>query len=98
VEGGDLSVIPWEVPPGGAVGDAAPNENNGHCVCLVGYDETELTSVTGGQTKTMSYDFYDAYVDEAFVILSEDLMGGSVTTRQGSDLQTLKDDLALAVG
>ena len=29
---GDMLSVPWVVPPGGPVGDAAPNPNNGHCI------------------------------------------------------------------
>ncbi|HYB27234.1 MAG TPA: hypothetical protein VEF89_11515 [Solirubrobacteraceae bacterium] len=69
---GDMLTVPWVVPSGGPVGDAAPNPNNGHCIPAVAYDANNLTVVTWGEPKTMSREFYDAYADEAFAVLSPD--------------------------
>ena len=35
---GNMLTVPWVVPPGGPVGAAAPNQNNGHCIPAVAYD------------------------------------------------------------
>lgn len=88
---GNTSV--WEVPPGGAVGPNAPNPNEGHCVCIVGYDADWLYVVTWGAVVKMSYDFYAAYSDEAYAILSADWLGAGVSP-EGFDLQALQADLA----
>lgn len=94
-QGTNFLDIPWEVPAGGAVGDAAPNPNNGHCVPAVAYDQRTITVVTWGALKTMSWQFYDAYADEAFGVLSQDWINKKLgTTPSGFDLTTLKQDLA----
>jgi len=90
--------IPWIVPAGGAVGNAAPNPNNGHCVPAVAYDQRFIYVVTWGALKTMSWQFYDAYADEAFAVLSEDWINKQVgTAPSGFDMQTLQQDLAAVI-
>jgi hypothetical protein len=82
------------VPPGGPVGNAAPNPNNGHCIPAVGYDADQLWIVTWGELKSMGWDFYNAYADEAYAVLSQDFIDNSGVAPAGLDLQTLKADLA----
>ncbi len=91
---GDMLTVPWVVPPGGPVGDAAPNPDNGHCIPAVGYDENQLWIVTWGEVKSMAWDFYNAYADEAFAVLSHDFIGRSGVSPDGFNLQALKADLA----
>jgi hypothetical protein len=91
---GDMLTVPWVVPPGGPVGNAAPNPNNGHCIPAVGYDADQLWIVTWGELKSMAWDFYDAYADEAFAVLSQDFIKKSGVSPDGLDLQALKADLA----
>ena len=74
--------VPWVLPHGGAVGDAARRPSHGHCVSIVGYDERVLYAVTWGQLKTMSWDFYDAYVEEAFVVLSPDWTSAALERKE----------------
>jgi len=96
--GSDFLKTAWIVPPGGATGNAAPNMNNGHCVPAVAYDARFLYVVTWGALKTMTWQFYNAYADEAFAVLSEDWINKKLgKDPQGFDLVTLKKDLA-AVG
>lgn len=87
--------IPWVVPAGGAVGtNAEPNQQNGHCVPAVGYDQNQLYVVTWGALKTMSWGFYDAYADEAFAVLSADWISQKLgTSPSGFDLAALQQDL-----
>jgi hypothetical protein len=94
VSGQDIGSIPWVVPPGGPVGDAAPNEKYGHCIPAVGYDEDQLWIVTWGALKSMSWDFYDAYADESYAVLSADFIGASGESPEGFDLAALRRDLA----
>ena len=75
---------------GGAVGDDAPNPNNGHCIPAVGYDADQLLIVTWGELKSMAWDFYDAYADEAFAVLSQDFIEKSGVSPQGLNLQALR--------
>src|SRR5215467_97058 len=92
----DFLTIPWLVPPGGTVGDAAPNQDNGHCVPAVGYDERSLYIVTWGAVKSMSWQFYDAYADEAFAVLSPDWINQKVgTSPSGFDMAALTEDLTV---
>ncbi len=94
----DFLTIPWEVPAGGAVGEAAPNPNNGHCIPAVGYDQRFIYVVTWGALKTMTWQFYDAYADEAFAVLSQDWIDEKHgAAPNGFDMMALRQDLA-AVG
>ena len=94
--GTDFLKTPWLVPAGGPTGNAAPNPNNGHCVPAVAYDQRFIYVVTWGALKTMSWQFYDAYADEAFAVLSTDWINKKLkTTPEGFDLKTLQQDLAL---
>ena len=90
---GDMLTVPWVVPPGGAVGKAAPNPHNGHCIPAVAYDADTLTVVTWGESKTMSWEFYNAYADEAFAVLSQDFIEKTGTNLNGFDLAALEADL-----
>jgi hypothetical protein len=94
VHAADLLTVPWVVPPGGPVGDAAPNPQNGHCIPAVGYDAEQLWIVTWGSVKSMSWDFYDAYADESYAIISTDFIGTSGESPEGFNLAALKQDLA----
>jgi hypothetical protein len=91
--GGDLTKVPWVVPAGGPSGKAAPNPNNGHCVAAVGYDEQNLYVVTWGEIKPMSWEFYTAYADEAFAVLSKDWLAKRKAPN-GFALQALEKDLS----
>jgi hypothetical protein len=90
---GDMLTVPWVVPAGGAVGNAAPNPENGHCIPAVAYDADNLTVITWGEPKTMSWEFYEAYADEAFAVLSLDFIEKSGTDLDGFDLAALETDL-----
>jgi nucleoside phosphorylase len=90
---GDMLAVPWVVPPQGPVGDAAPNPNNGHCIPAVAYDARNLYIVTWGAIKAMSWQFYDAYADEAFAVLAEDFIAANGDNVAGFNLTQLKDDL-----
>ena len=90
---GDMLTVPWVVPSGGPVGDAAPNPSNGHCIPAVAYDADNLTVITWGEPKTMSWEFYDTYADEAFAVLSQDFIEKSGTDLDGFDLAALEADL-----
>jgi len=92
---GDMLTTPWVVPPGGPVGDAAPNPANGHCIPAVAYDADGLTVVTWGESKSMSWEFYDAYADEAFAVVSQDFINAETgDTPKGFGLAALLKDLA----
>lgn len=88
----DITEIPWILPPGGATGKAAPNPNDGHCVAAVGYDEQSLYVVTWGKVKPMTWEFYVAYADEAFAVLSKDWLAKKKAP-SGFALEALEKDL-----
>lgn len=91
----NVITTPWVVPPQGPVGDAAPNPDNGHCIPAVGYDDRNLYVVTWGTLKTMSWEFYQAYMDEAFAVLSHDWISQKLgTAPNGFDLAALQQDLS----
>jgi hypothetical protein len=94
----DPFTIPWVVPPGGPVGDAAPNQNNGHCIPAVSYDADNLYIVTWGQIKAMSWGFYNAYADESFAVISQDFIEANGLNPAGFDLTALESDLKAVTG
>lgn len=59
----------WHVPVGKR--PPPPNPKYGHCIPAVAYNRSGLTVVTWGETKAMSWAFYEAYADEAFALLSK---------------------------
>jgi len=90
--------VPWVVPPTGPVGKAAPNPNNGHCIPAVAYDARNLYVVTWGALKSMSWQFYNAYADESYAVLSPDWISAKVgKAPNGFDLATLEADLKAVV-
>jgi hypothetical protein len=92
---GNPLTIPWVVPPGGPVGNAAPNPDNGHCIPAVSYDADNLYVVTWGEIKPMSWGFYNAYADESFAVISEDFIEANGLNPAGFDLTALEGDLKL---
>jgi hypothetical protein len=93
--GTDFLQTPWVVPPQGLVGDAKPNPNNGHCIPAVAYDQRNLYVVTWGALKSMSWQFYDAYMDEAFAALSTDWINKKLgKAPPGLNLAALQQDLS----
>src|ERR1700683_1722620 len=87
----------WSIPPGGAAGLGAPGSWGGHAVPVVGYDERGLVCVTWGQLKRMTYQFWSAYCDEAYTLLSKDFVEEKGATPDGvnwaqllADMQSLK--------
>jgi hypothetical protein len=84
----------WDVPPGGAAGEARPNENNGHCVPAVGYDGEQVFIVTWGRLKAMTWRFYEAYMDEAYAVLNRDWIEKNRKAPSGFRFETLEKDLS----
>lgn len=99
VPGSDFLKTPWVVPPQGPTGNAAPNSENGHCIPAVAYDERNLYVVTWGALKSMSWQFYDAYMDEAFAVLSPDWISQKLgVSPSGFNMVALSQDLAAIHG
>ncbi len=82
----------WDVS-GGFAGDARPNERNGHCVCAVGYDRDHLWIVTWGRLKPITWEFFVAYMDEAYAVLSRDWLRKTGRAPSGFNFASLERDL-----
>lgn len=80
---------PWTVHT------ASPIEG-GHYVPLVGYDPRHVWCVTWGRLQPMSWGFLRHYCDEAYAILSLELLNGAGTSPEGLDLAALRADLQTA--
>ncbi|HXS37414.1 MAG TPA: hypothetical protein VN721_11990 [Flavipsychrobacter sp.] len=87
----------WSVPPGGATGKGAPGSWGGHAVPVVAYDQRQLTVITWGALKKMTWEFWDTYCDEAYGIISTDFVNGKKAP-SGFDLAALQQDLKQLVG
>jgi len=97
--GSDFLATPWSVPPQGPTGAAAPNPANGHCVPLVAYDPRNVWVVTWGALKPMTWQFYRAYMDEAYAVLSSDWINAKLgRSPSGLNLAGLEKDLAAVTG
>ena len=90
----------WDVPEGGAVGDGAPASWGLHAVPALNYGPAGITIVTWGQLKTLTWSFFDAYVDEAYGVLSaaDWAQGGTKTAPSGFNLAQLQEDLRAIAG
>ncbi|HVS73101.1 MAG TPA: hypothetical protein VHQ47_17735 [Phycisphaerae bacterium] len=87
----------WDVPAGGPTGEGRPGSWGGHAVCVVGYDAEGLTIVTWGQTKRMTWNFWTAYCDESYAILSADMLVEGKSPA-GIDAAQLAADLKAVTG
>ncbi|OCX52172.1 hypothetical protein BEL04_11830 [Mucilaginibacter sp. PPCGB 2223] len=82
----------WELSPDGPVGDGAPGSYGGHAICVLAYDEKGLTCISWGKKRRMTWDFWFAYAEEAYAVLSHSFIKNNKTP-QGFDLDSLKEDL-----
>ena len=90
----------WDVADGP---DAEPGSWGGHAVYLVGYDfpvsrvpnpvSRTLTCITWGQTKKMTWAWFEKYCSEAYALVSKDWLKASGVSPSGFDLATLEEDL-----
>jgi hypothetical protein len=82
----------WDFPSMGLVGDGAPGSWGGHCVYIVGYDDTHLYFITWGMLMLMTWDFFTAYCDEAYAPISPDWLSTLGLSPSGLDIATLEAD------
>ena len=80
----------WRVTEGE---DAEPGSWGGHAMHLVGYSEGSAVLATWGQRIRATWEWLRKYCDEAYVVISEDLMKSSGATPQGFRLPALYDAL-----
>ena len=72
---------------------AAKGSWGGHCIFVAAYDDAGLTCITWGMVKRMSWDWFFAYCDEAYALLSDDWVNGSAAAPSGFNLAALQADL-----
>lgn len=85
----------WDVPAAGPVGDGEPGSWGGHAIEIVGFDEKGLTLYTWAREQKMTWAFFTAYVDEAYVFITEDyLRRVQQTTPRGFDAERLRGYLS----
>ncbi len=65
----------------------------GHAIFIGGYDEHGLWCITWGGKKRMSWDWFFAYCEEAYAILSTDWVDGTGPAPSGLDVSALAQDL-----
>lgn len=76
-------------------GTTDTNIIGGHSVCVLGGGGLGGTCITWGQRQQFSWDFWRAYVDEAYAIITQDwLTAAAKTPIFGFDMATLQADLA----
>jgi len=83
----------WAVPTGGPTGPGAPGSWGGHAIPIVAYDHRNLTVVTWGTLKRMTWGFLQTYCDEAYAVLSMDWFNGQGVAPGDFDFATLQSDL-----
>jgi hypothetical protein len=83
----------WDTPASGLQGDGAPGSWGGHAVPVVSYDANRLAIITWGAVQLMTWRFFGAYVDEAYAILSTDVLKGT-RSPEGFSLSQLQSDLS----
>lgn len=84
----------WDFVPDGSA-ETQPGSWGGHCVVLIpSYDETYCNVISWGKVYQISWRFLAAYMDEARVAISKDILSGDKSP-QGLDYQSL-DNAILA--
>jgi hypothetical protein len=88
----------WSVAIGGDQGDPTPGSWGGHAVPIIGYNPTGPVCITWGQPKQMTWEWFDAYCDEAYCVLSADWAQAGKPAPSGFDLAALQADLGAVQG
>lgn len=84
----------WDVVGDGETGDSQPGSWGGHAVNIVGYGDGKFKVVTWGGTMEMTENFWSAYGDEAYAIITTDWIRANGQSVSGFDVATLQADLA----
>jgi hypothetical protein len=83
------SNLPWTLVKG-----FGPNQNNGHAIPLVSYDQNFFYCITWGQIQPISTQWFLACCDEAYAVISSDFFFNSFAPNC-FDMDTLTNDLKL---
>jgi hypothetical protein len=77
---------PWTVEPGSPI-------LGGHCILPVGYDASGIQCVTWGSIVTVTWPWWESYVDEVWCVISQEVIEAKQGTGPKLDLATLTADL-----
>lgn len=80
---------PWDVVKHASI-------EGGHCVLVGGYDATYFDCVTWGAVQKMTPAFWRTYVDEAWVVIDDEMAGN--LSRYGVGLHALGEEFASLTG
>lgn len=78
----------WTVTPDTSI-------DGGHCVVLVSYNTVGPVAISWGALYQMTWEFFSAYFDELYAVISPDWFEQSGVDPTGLDLAQLQADLAL---
>lgn len=82
----------WQI--NGTGSDWNPGGWGGHSIPIISYDADTVDVVTWGQRIKVSWDFFSAYFDEAYAIISQDWIKNDGNSFSGFPLTTLQQDIA----
>lgn len=83
----------WNVPEEGASGAGQAGSWGGHAIPFVAYNATGPICITWGQLQQMTWDFYDAYGEEAYACFGRDIVGSDDKSPEGFNTAQLLTDL-----
>lgn len=75
-----------------------PSPYNGHDVVGLGYDATYIYVISWGAVMKMTYDFFRAYNDEWYIVLSQDFISSGGLTHEGFNWDNLQADFKEITG
>jgi hypothetical protein len=61
-----------------------------HCVPLIAYDDNDLECITWGHLQRMSWGFFDAYIDELYVVFGPDMFRANGQAFSGYNLNDMR--------
>jgi hypothetical protein len=64
----------WDVTSSELKGDSKPGSYGGHAVTILDYNRQNLTCISWGKKQKMTWRFWNAYADEAYVALSTEFL------------------------
>jgi hypothetical protein len=84
----------WILPQGQSLTDNwAVGSWGGHAIPAIAYNDETLSVISWGKLLQVSWDFMDAYCDEAYGLLSKDWLTKLDNSPPGFNWQALQDDM-----